>query len=331
MQFVVFEKFIRVLIYPKLHEKNLVNTCKNLTFSFLRVTACRRSLLQLTNDNFDQDNGQNFDRWILIDKIAETRNLLTENWCLLSFYVFNFLCFSTAATERNTTATKIPLLCIIYLGFGWGKRHNGGFIDGFFCSSCRLLQQSEEKTKAFLTSLTSFQELHLMWVWVTPFFVSFNEHNYFNFLTVTRTINLRRCMASDLKYTSFSKTGRRFIENASCGVCSSRICLSNAKPAKKQTKRKQGFKTDFSFHNTSITLLSPFNEKCFCFKTFLMFWLSVKNFAFCYLAFVSSGFFNFDWSVRQNAPWMNQNCFVVTWLMTYVCLHILHPHQKKNT
>ena len=81
------------------------------------------------------------------------------------------------------------------------------------------------------------------------------------------------------------------IENASCGVCSSRICLPNAKPAKIQTKRKQGFKRDFSFHNTSITLLSPFNEKCFCFKTFLMFWLSVKNFAFCYLAFVSSGFF----------------------------------------
>ena len=161
----------------------------------------------------------------------------------------------------------------------------------FFVVHAGFYSRVREKTKTFLTSLTSFQELHLMWVWVTAFFVSFNEHNYFNFLTVTRTINLRRCMASDLKYTSFLKTGRRFIENASCGVCSSRICLSNAKPAKIQTKRKQGFKTDFSFHNTSITLLSPFNEKCFCFKTFLMFWLSVKNFAFCYLAFVSSGFF----------------------------------------
>ena len=200
----------------------------------------------------------------------------------------------------------------------------------FFVVHAGFYSRVREKTKTFLTSLTSFQELHLMWVWVTPFFASFNEHNYFNFLTVTRTINLRLCMASDLKYTSFLKTGRRFIENASCGVCSSRICLPNAKPAKIQTKRKQGFKRDFSFHNTSITLLSPFNEKCFCFKTFLMFWLSVKNFAFCYLAFVFSGFFNFDWSVRQNAPWMNQNCFVVTWLMTYVCLHILHPHRKKK-
>ena len=100
---------------------------------------------------------------------------------------------------------------------------NGGFIDGFFYSSCRLLQQSEEKTKAFLTSLTSFQELHLMWVWVIAFFVSFNEHNYFNFLTVTRTINLRRCMAPDLKYTSFLKTGRSFFENLICLVVKRRL------------------------------------------------------------------------------------------------------------
>ena len=28
--------------------------------------------------------------------------------------------------------------------------------------------------------------------------------------------------------------------------------------------------------------------------------------------------------------WMNQNCFVVTWLMTYVCLHFLHPHRKET-
>ena len=59
-----------------------------------------------------------------------------------------------------------------------------------------------------------------------------------------------------------------------------------------------------------------------------MFWLSVKNFAFCYLAFVSPGFFRLE--CGSKCPWMNQNCFVVTWLMTYVCLHILHPHQKKK-
>ena len=107
-------------------------------------------------------------------------------------------------------------------------------------------------------------------------------------------------MASDLKYTNFLKTGKSFIENlvvllvvkkGFMRVCSSSIRLPNAKPAKIPTKRKQGFKKDFDFCNTSISLLSPFNEKCFCFKTFFMFWLSVKNFAFCYLAFVSSGFF----------------------------------------
>ena len=60
-----------------------------------------------------------------------------------------------------------------------------------------------------------------------------------------------------------------------------------------------------------------------------MFWLSVKNFVFfaIWLLFL---LVSFDWSVGQNAPWMNQNCFVVTWLMTYVCLHILHPHRKKK-
>ena len=96
-----------------------------------------------------------------------------------------------------------------------------------------------------------------------------------------------------------------------------------------QTKKKQGFKIDFNFRYTSVTLLSPFNEKCFCFKTFLMFWLSVKNFVFfaIWLLFL---LVSFDWSVGQNAPWMNQNYFVVTWPMTYVCLHILHPHRKKK-
>ena len=47
--------------------------------------------------------------------------------------------------------------------------------------------------------------------------------------------------------------------------------------------------------NTSITKLSPLNEKCFCFKTLFMFLFSVKNFAFCYLASVSSGLFLGEW------------------------------------
>ena len=46
-----------------------------------------------------------------MDKKAEAKKLFTTNSSLLSFYVFNFSCFSTAATETNTTANKIPLHC----------------------------------------------------------------------------------------------------------------------------------------------------------------------------------------------------------------------------
>ena len=44
--------------------------------------------------------------------------MFTENWSLLSFYVFKFSCFSTAGKKRNTISIKIPLLCFVYLGFG---------------------------------------------------------------------------------------------------------------------------------------------------------------------------------------------------------------------
>ena len=49
-----------------------------------------------------------------MDKNAPARNLFFKNWSPFSFYVFNFSCFSTAVTERNTTASKIA----VYLGFG---------------------------------------------------------------------------------------------------------------------------------------------------------------------------------------------------------------------
>ena len=106
-------------------------------------------------------------------------------------------------------------------------------------------------------------------------------------------------------------------KNALSGVCSSSIRLPNAKPAKVQTENKVLKKI---FRNTSITLISPFNEKCFCLKTFsAISWLSVKNFAF-----VSSGF-----KMPRELSW-NQNCFMVTWLVIiYACLHILHPLRKK--
>jgi len=36
---------------------------------------------------------------------------LLRTQAFLSFYVFNFSCFSTASTERNTPANTIPLHC----------------------------------------------------------------------------------------------------------------------------------------------------------------------------------------------------------------------------
>ena len=59
-----------------------------------------------------------------------------------------------------------------------------------------------------------------------------------------------------------------------------------------------------------------------------MFWLSVKNLAFCHLAIISSGFFLGVW-VKMPREWsLNKNCFMVTWLGSYVYWHILHPHLK---
>ena len=81
-----------------------------------------------------------------------------------------------------------------------------------------------------------------------------------------------------------------FLVSFNGGVCSYSISLPNAKPDRIQTNRKQGFRMK---RLRTITLLSPFNEKCFCLKTFFMFRLSVKNSAFCYMASVSSGFFFF--------------------------------------
>ena len=50
-------------------------------------------------------------------KNAAARNL----FCHFTFF-FNFSCFSTATKEKkNTNVYKIPLLCLVYLGFGWGR------------------------------------------------------------------------------------------------------------------------------------------------------------------------------------------------------------------
>ena len=71
----------------------------------------------------------------------------------------------------------------------------------FFVVHAGFYSKVREKTKAFLTP-------HLL-SRLTGIIILILA----NFITVTRTINLRRCMASDLKYTSFLKTGRSFIEN----------------------------------------------------------------------------------------------------------------------
>ena len=108
----------------------------------------------------------------------------TEAFCHFTFF-YNFSCFSTTATERTTSVIKIPLLCFVNLGFGRGKRRNRGSM-AVFVVHAGFYRRVKGKTKAFLTSLTSFQELHLMWVWVIAFVVSFNSgHNYLKFLTVT--------------------------------------------------------------------------------------------------------------------------------------------------
>ena len=149
VQFLVFEKFTSADLSQIGREKScdywLIIYIQKFDLPFLfyvspLVTApCSRQ--QMTISVPRRRLVKIFDKWILVDKNAAAGNLFTENWSLLSFYVFNFSCFSTAVTERNTTANKILLLCFVYLGFGWGKRLNCGFIDGCFCKNfhaCRL-------------------------------------------------------------------------------------------------------------------------------------------------------------------------------------------------
>ena len=72
------------------------------------------------------------------------------------------------------------------------------------------------------------------------------------------------------------------------------ICLPNTKPTKRslQTNRKQGFKKDFPQYFNDTTPPKTFYEvrKVLLFQDILIFWLSVNNFGFCYLAFVSCAF-----------------------------------------
>ena len=111
--------------------------------------------------------GQNVDRWMLMDKNAAARNLLTENWSM----------FSLPPRRKNRTAIKIPLFVVFCLFGFWLRKASQGLATGVssmavFVVHVGFYSRAREKTKAFLTSLTSFQELHLRSVWVTVFFVS---------------------------------------------------------------------------------------------------------------------------------------------------------------
>ena len=123
-----------------------------LAFPLLRLTACQKflsSLLQLTTLT---KIGLNFDRWILMHKNAEARSLFTENWGLLSFYIFNFSCFFTAAKERTT------IYCVLFI---WilveASIATGVSLMAVFVVHASFYSRVRGKTKTFLTSLTSFR------------------------------------------------------------------------------------------------------------------------------------------------------------------------------
>ena len=96
-------------------------------------------------------------------KTQQVEICLSKTETFLSFCVFNSSCFRTAATERNASAKEdsFVLLCFVYLGFGWAKRRNWGFIDGCFCKNfhARYYSRVTEKTKsvANLSHLLAFR------------------------------------------------------------------------------------------------------------------------------------------------------------------------------
>ena len=103
----------------------------SVTFSLLAQLRCNQ------NDMLDFVVFEKFTS----DDLSQIAGEKSFDYLLIIYIHAKIWVFSTAATERNTTAIKIPLMCFVYLGFGWGKRCIRGLID--FCSrgSYRLLQQ----------------------------------------------------------------------------------------------------------------------------------------------------------------------------------------------
>ena len=98
-----------------------------------------------------------------MDKNAATKNLFpkTEAFCHFTFF-YSFSCFSSTATERTTSVIKIPLLCFVNLGLVEESVATEVSSMAVFVVHACFYRRVKGKTKAFLTSLTSFQELHLM-------------------------------------------------------------------------------------------------------------------------------------------------------------------------
>ena len=88
------------------------------------------------------------------------RNLFPENWSRLSFYVFiTFHVFPLLPGKKTTAIIKIPLLCSVNLGFGRGKRRNGGYIDGHFLPPAGISPEAKSRggtlvTRAYITDST---------------------------------------------------------------------------------------------------------------------------------------------------------------------------------
>ena len=103
---------------------------------------------------------------------------------------------------KNTTAKKdsLVLLCFIYLGFGERKRRSRGFIDGCFCKNFQA--RSYSRVTAKTKSVSNLSHLLAFRSCISDEF----ELLHFSVAFLTRSINLRLCMASFLKYTeAFSK------------------------------------------------------------------------------------------------------------------------------
>ena len=157
-------KNLGVLIYPKLHETNscdylLLHEKIWVAFPLLRVTACPSSRLQMTTST---KIGQYFDGWILMDNNAVGGNLFTENWRLLSFYV-SFHC--RHGKKYNCDQDYFVLFCFVWVLVeeSVATRYS---LMAVFVVHASFYSRVREKTKVFLASLISFQELHLMWVWI---------------------------------------------------------------------------------------------------------------------------------------------------------------------